>query len=108
MQDPEAFRDACDVFGEETALYHLRQFCEDLAIHLTGMERHRLDDADICEIAHRTAGRAGFLGFPALVEASVSLEEAIRRNSGVGPALDHWAEQAHLAIQFSAGLESRP
>lgn len=107
MQDPDAFRDACDVFGEETALRHLRLFCEDLEGRLTRMKHDRPDDADLRNIAHRTAGRAGFLGFSSLVEASVALEEATIRNAGVDPALGRWAEQAHLAIQYAAGLERK-
>ncbi len=96
--DPVAYGEACAVFGEADALARLREFCAELARHLTWIERDRPDHAALRDMAHRTAGRAGMLGFPALMEVSVTLDQAARRNDGVAVALDRWTEQARRAI----------
>ncbi|SEP18672.1 Hpt domain-containing protein [Salinihabitans flavidus] len=100
VQDPDAFREACAVFGDEGALARLRTFRGDLAAHLSWIGQGQPDHADLRDVAHRTAGRAGFLGFSALAEASAQLDEATRRNRGIAAALDRWAEQARIVAEI--------
>jgi HPt (histidine-containing phosphotransfer) domain-containing protein len=99
VQDADAWREACAVFGDEAARSRLCAFRKELAGHLARIGQGRLDDAALREIAHRTAGRAGFLGFKALTEASVALDEAARRRQGVAAALERWAHQAGRVAQ---------
>lgn len=97
VPDPDAFREACDVFGEADALARLQLFCTDLETQLARFEQGLPDREQLREIAHRTAGRAGLFGFPALVEASVCLDDAIRGDTGMMAALARWIEQARRA-----------
>jgi len=86
------------VFGEEGTLAWLRVFRKGLADHLARVEQDRYDPRSLQDIAHRTAGRAGFLGFRALADAFASIDEALRRDHGIAEALDHWIPQARLAL----------
>lgn len=99
VQDPAAFADARAAFGYEGALERLRMFRRDLDRHLSSIGEATPDHETLREMAHRTAGRAGFLGFPALADASLALDEATRLNRGVAAALDLWTEQARLAAE---------
>ncbi|WP_372615373.1 Hpt domain-containing protein [Aquicoccus sp.] len=102
VEDPAAFREACAVFGDAGALAHLQTFRADLRTSLSRIGRGAMDTPSLREMAHRTAGRAGLLGFPALADASAHLEEAIRTNAGVRIALDRWTRQAQVAAQGGA------
>jgi len=93
VQDADAWREACAVFGDEAARSRLCTFRKDLEGHLAWIGKGRPDDTALREIAHQTAGRAGLFGFPALVEASVALDEATRRSHGVAAALDRWTHE---------------
>jgi HPt (histidine-containing phosphotransfer) domain-containing protein len=101
LQDRAVYREACAVFGEDGARAWLELFRRDLAEHLAEIAHGRPTRAAIQDIAHRTAGRAGFLGFSALAEASATLETALRRECGVAAALDRWMEQARLAAEVA-------
>lgn len=103
VQDAEAFREACAIFGTEEALARLRVFCEGLEEHLSGIEQGHIVREDLREFAHQTAGRAGVLGFPALVDASARLEEAIRGDTDVETPLACWTEQARFALESVSG-----
>ncbi|WP_296762302.1 Hpt domain-containing protein [Sediminimonas sp.] len=100
-QDPEAFREACAVFGDAGALARLDVFRADLETHLSWIEQGRPDHEQLREMAHRTAGWAGLFGFPALAEASAHLDEAVRGNPGIEAALARWTEQARLASKIA-------
>jgi HPt (histidine-containing phosphotransfer) domain-containing protein len=102
IEDPEAFKEACAVFGDAGGLARLRMFRVALGTHLREIGRDHTDVDALREIAHQTAGRAGLLGFPTLAEASASLEEAIRANTRVPRALDRWTRQARLAVEGDA------
>lgn len=102
IEDPEAFKEACAVFGDAGALARLDMFRLDLGTHLRGVVCDQKDFEALREVAHQTAGRAGVLGFPTLAEASAHLEEAIRANSHVTLALDHWTKQARFAVAGGA------
>lgn len=103
VQDQDAFQEACAVFGESDALARLLDFRRDLVTHLSRIAQGPLDNETLRDIAHRTAGRAGVLGFPALTEACASLEDAARRDTGVASAVALWKEQAFLAARIPAG-----
>lgn len=100
VQDPQVYEEACAVLGQEGARAWLDVFRKDLADHLTRVEEDRCDPGSLQDIAHRTAGRAGLLGFRALADASASLDDAMRRNKGIAAALDHWVPQARLALDI--------
>lgn len=91
------------MFGEDGARAWLQLFHRDLAKHLAEIAHGRPTRAAIQDIAHRTAGRAGFLGFRALAEASATLDTALRRDSDVAPALDRWILQARRASEIPPG-----
>lgn len=97
IRDPVAFADACAVFGEEGAVERLAVFLDDLERHLCWIGQGAPDNDTLRDMAHRTAGRAGVFGFPALVEASVALDEATNRKNSVAAALELWIKQARLA-----------
>ncbi|WP_438362997.1 Hpt domain-containing protein [Nioella halotolerans] len=97
VEDPDTFREACAVFGDAGALSRLRACRADLVTQLRLIGRNRTDVEALRKIAHQTAGRAGFLGFPALAEASAQLEEAIRTNASLTGPLQRWTQQARLA-----------
>ena len=103
VQDLDAFREACSVFGDEGALAHLRRFRQDLAEHLRWIGQGQPDQVALAKMAHKTAGRSGVLGFPALADACAGLEEAVRARRGVAAALDHWKQQARLAAEAPRG-----
>ncbi|MEI4233543.1 Hpt domain-containing protein [Roseovarius sp. D22-M7] len=108
IQDPAVYREACKVFGEDGARAWLQLFRRDLAEHLAEIAQGRPTRATIQDIAHRTAGRAGFLGFRALAEASATLDGALRRGAGVAPALDRWIVQARRASEIPPGAPDAP
>lgn len=97
VEDPNAFKEACAVFGNAGALARLEMFRADLAAQLREIERDRTDTEALREMAHQTAGRAGLLGFPALAEASARLDEALRTNTRVPLSLGLWTRQARRA-----------
>ena len=97
VRDPVAFADACAVFGEEDAMERLAVFLDDLERHLCWIGQGAPDNETLRDMAHRIAGRAGVFGFPALMEAFVTLDEATAQKSGVAAALENWIEQARLA-----------
>lgn len=101
-QDLDVFAEACAVFGEQAALTHLQAFCRYLEKTLSWIESARPDHEALREMAHRTAGRAGVLGFPSLGDASASLDEAARHHTGVAAALDRWTKQARLAAEVAS------
>lgn len=103
VQDAEVFREACSVFGEAGARARLRMFQGELAQQLSGIEQGGVDAAELGKMAHRTVGRAGFLGFRGLVEASVGLDEAVRCNGNVAPALARWTQEARRAVAVPSG-----
>ncbi|WP_176224294.1 Hpt domain-containing protein [Maritimibacter sp. HL-12] len=94
FQDPDAWMEACEVFGEDGALSRLRIFCKELADHLDRIENARPGNAALRDMAHRAAGRAGMFGFLALASASADLDEAARHDRGVALALERWMQQA--------------
>lgn len=102
IEDPDAFKEVCAVFGDAGALARLETFRADLGTHLRGIECEQRDLEALREFVHQTAGRAGFLGFPALAEASARLEEAICANARVTLALEDWSKQARLAVAGGA------
>ncbi|MEI4260281.1 Hpt domain-containing protein [Roseovarius sp. D0-M9] len=102
IRDLDAFADASDVFGPEAAMAHLRLFGTELEQHLSWIERGTPDLQALQDMAHRTAGRAGVLGFPSLANASANLDEASGLNAGVTAALDHWTWQARRAAEIAA------
>ncbi|MGM0661431.1 MAG: Hpt domain-containing protein [Pseudomonadota bacterium] len=86
------------MFGEEGALAWLLVFRKDLAEHLARIEHGFCETKALQDIAHRTAGRAGLLGFRALADASACLDAALRHNGVVAAARDRWISQARLAV----------
>lgn len=98
VEDLDAFAEARAVFGDEDALSRLAQFRADLAAHLDLIGRDAADAKSLREVAHKTAGRAGLLGFPGLAEASGLLDEAISAGTGVPDALHQWTERAQRAV----------
>lgn len=99
IPDPEAFRDACAVFGEADALARLHMFRTELATQLAGIQQGQPEPEPLRQIAHRTAGRAGLFGFSGLAEASAQLEDAIRNGTDTTTALALWTELAQHAAQ---------
>ncbi|WP_104017269.1 Hpt domain-containing protein [Roseovarius nitratireducens] len=102
IEDPDAFQEACAVFGDAGALARLHMFRADLETHLRWIGRDQADFETLRKIAHQTAGRAGVLGFPTLAEASARLDEAIRANTRVTLALERWTKQARFAAEGGA------
>ncbi len=102
VQDHEAWEEACAVFGHEDAVARLRAFREDLAQHLDWTKQGTPDSAALREMAHRTAGRAGFLGFAALAQASAALDEAVHRQVGIDASLIRWRLEAKRAVGAAA------
>ena len=102
VRDLDAFADASDVFGSDAALVHLRGFGAELEQYLSGIGRGTPDLEALRDMAHRTAGRAGVLGFPSLANASANLDEATGLNAGVTTALDHWTRAARQAAEIAA------
>lgn len=98
IQDQQVYEEARAVFGDEGALAWLLVFRTDLAEHLAQIEQGSCDTRSLQDIAHRSAGRAGLLGFRALADASASLDEALRRNDLIAAERDHWISQARLAL----------
>jgi len=101
VQDREAFKEACDLFGHEGALMRLRTFCAELGECVQRIEQSRPDHDTLREMAHKTVFRAGMLGFSDLAEASMDLEDAIRRKSGEANAIEQWTRHARLAAAVS-------
>ncbi len=99
VQDMDTFKEACAVFGHEDALARLRMFRDELEAHLAWVAKAPPDHDALRDVAHRTAGRAGVLGFPALAEASALLDDAVREGTAVEAVLHHWMEQAQLAAR---------
>lgn len=99
VQDMDTFKEACAVFGDEDALARLGMFRDELEAHLAWVAKPPPDQDALRDVAHRTAGRAGVLGFPALADASARLDDAARAGTAVAAALDHWIEQAQLAAR---------
>jgi len=108
IQDRAVFQEACTVFGEDGARAWMQVFRKDLTWHLAEIGHGPPTHAMIRDIAHRTAGRAGLFGFRALSDASAHLEDALRRDDGVAAALDHWTQQARLAVAASSDTTDRP
>ena len=100
MQDYETYTELRMVFGEDGARDRLLSFRKELLGHLDLTGTTTLDLAVLRDMAHGIAGRAGFLGFPALADASGKLEEASRLNTDVADALEHWTEQARIAVEY--------
>jgi hypothetical protein len=69
--DPDAWREAREIFGQAEASSRLRIFLDDLARDRKILETTPPDRCVAREIGHRTAARAGILGFPALARASM-------------------------------------
>jgi HPt (histidine-containing phosphotransfer) domain-containing protein len=99
VQDMDTFKEACAVFGEENALARLGMFRDELEAHLSWVATGPADHQSLRDMAHRTAGRAGVLGFAALADASAQLDEAARDDTGLAATLDHWMEQAKRAAR---------
>lgn len=93
-QDEEAWQEICEVFGESEALARLNTFRSDLRENIASISDGLQDLDALHHVAHRTVGRAGFLGFRALSEASVALDEAARGGTDVAAALDRWIVEA--------------
>lgn len=103
VQDMTVYAEARAVFGEAGAQARLRTFREELESHLLDIRQGLTDPVALRDMAHKTAGRAGLFGFAALVEASASLDEAARHDSGVAIALDHWIAQVRFAVGGTGG-----
>ena len=103
VQNADVFREACSLFGEAGARARLRAFQDELAQQLSWIAQGGVEAAALGEMAHRTVGRAGFLGFHRLVEASVDLDEAVRRNGDIAPALACWTREARSAVAVPPG-----
>ncbi|MGI3212460.1 Hpt domain-containing protein [Roseovarius tibetensis] len=99
VQDADRYKEACAVFGDEGAQARVRMLRSDLSKQLTRIAQGRFDHAALREMAHRTAGRAGTLGFADLADASARLDDAARHNDGVAAALEHWTQQARRAAE---------
>lgn len=99
VQDAEAFREACAVFGEADALARLHVFRTELATQLDRIEKGPSEPEQLREVAHRTAGRAGLFGFAALADASAQLEEALWHGTDPSAALLRWTEEARRAAK---------
>jgi HPt (histidine-containing phosphotransfer) domain-containing protein len=108
VQDKEAFKEACDLFGHEGALMHLRQFADELDECVQRIEQSLPDHDALREMAHQTVFRAGILGFSDLADASMDLEDAIRQKSGEATAIEQWTRQARLAAAVSQDGIDRP
>lgn len=101
VQDKEAFKEACDLFGHEGALMRLRKFGAELDECVRRIEQSLPDRDALREMAHQTVFRAGILGFSNLADASMDLEDAIRQKSGEATAIEQWTRQARLAAAVS-------
>lgn len=103
VEDADAFGEACAVFGDAAALAHLQAFRAELAEQISRLDAAPPDPAALREVAHRTVGRAGTLGFPTLAEASARLDEALLQDAGVATALERWTQAARRAAAPPAG-----
>jgi hypothetical protein len=99
--DPDAWREAREIFGQAEASSRLRIFLDDLARDRKILETTPPDRCVAREIGHRTAARAGILGFPALARASADLDQAARVGAGIDATRAAWIAAADIVADIA-------
>lgn len=100
VQDHRTYSELQMVFGEDGARDRLLSFRHELLTYLDLTGKLASDLAELRNMAHRISGRAGFLGFPGLADASSKLDESSRLNKNVAEALDQWIEQVRMTVEY--------